>query len=124
VSLNGMQGCLLQAASWNDCALLKRELPTASLTANLSLYFSTAKEKKQFLYAQQHENGASAKGKPAAPGAAARNLGDRSIDGQVIRVWSGDQISIVDKAGKERRVQLSSTRAPKYAFSQVSRFIQ
>jgi staphylococcal nuclease domain-containing protein 1 len=73
---------------------------------------STAKEKKQFLYAQ-HENGAGSKGKPITPGSSTRNPGDRSIDGQVIRVWSGDQISIVDKAGKERRVQLSSTRAPK-----------
>ncbi|CAG7854505.1 Staphylococcal nuclease domain-containing protein 1 AltName: Full=100 kDa coactivator; AltName: Full=EBNA2 coactivator p100; AltName: Full=Tudor domain-containing protein 11; AltName: Full=p100 co-activator [Serendipita indica DSM 11827] len=71
---------------------------------------STAKEKKQFLYAQQE--GGNAKGK--APGAASSRSSDqRNIDGQVIRVWSADQISILDKAGKERRVQLSSTRAPK-----------
>lgn len=38
----------------------------------------------------------------------------RVFDGTVVRVWNGDQISIVDKdSGKERRVQLSSTRGPK-----------
>ena len=76
-------------------------------------FFSTAKEKKQFLYAQQ-ENVAGSKGRPTASGPSARNQADRSIEGQVIRVWSGDQVSIVDKdSGKERRLQLSSTRAPK-----------
>ncbi|CAE6430408.1 unnamed protein product [Rhizoctonia solani] len=35
------------------------------------------------------------------------------VDATVIRVWSGDQVSIVDKEGRERRVQLSSVRAPK-----------
>jgi staphylococcal nuclease domain-containing protein 1 len=38
----------------------------------------------------------------------------RAFEGTVIRVWSGDQISIVTKDSKERRVQLSSTRGPKY----------
>ena len=71
---------------------------------------STAKEKKQFLYAQE-KNGAGAKGKPGAGPLA--KAGDRTLEGHVIRVWSGDQVSIVDKTGKERRVQLSSTRAPK-----------
>lgn len=38
----------------------------------------------------------------------------RNFDATVIRVWSGDQISVVEKeGGKERRLQLSSTRAPK-----------
>ncbi|KAI0000404.1 transcription factor [Russula vinacea] len=34
-------------------------------------------------------------------------------NGSVIRIWSGDQISVVTKDGKERRIQLSSTRGPK-----------
>ncbi|KAG9094261.1 hypothetical protein FRC07_011333, partial [Ceratobasidium sp. 392] len=36
-----------------------------------------------------------------------------TFDATVIRVWSGDQLSIVEKGGKDRRVQLSSVRAPK-----------
>jgi staphylococcal nuclease domain-containing protein 1 len=36
------------------------------------------------------------------------------FDATVIRVWSGDQLSVVDKeSGKERRLQLSSARGPK-----------
>ena len=39
----------------------------------------------------------------------------RSFDATVIRVWSGDQVSVVEKEGSsERRLQLSSTRGPKY----------
>ena len=37
----------------------------------------------------------------------------RAFEGSVIRIWSGDQISIATKDGKERRIQLSSTRGPK-----------
>ena len=37
----------------------------------------------------------------------------RAFEGTVVRVWSGDQISILTKDGKERRLQLSSTRGPK-----------
>ncbi|KAI0305558.1 transcription factor [Multifurca ochricompacta] len=37
----------------------------------------------------------------------------RAFEGTVIRVWSGDQVSIATKDGKERRLQLSSTRGPK-----------
>jgi len=40
----------------------------------------------------------------------------RAFEGTVVRVWSGDQISILTKDGKERRIQLSSTRGPKYAY--------
>jgi staphylococcal nuclease domain-containing protein 1 len=75
--------------------------------------FSTAKEKKQFLYAHQ-STGADAKrgGAASAPG---KHGDNRTFDAQVIRVWSADQISVVEKDnGKERRLQLSSTRAPKY----------
>ena len=38
---------------------------------------------------------------------------ERAFEGSVIRVWSGDQVSILTKDGKERRIQLSSTRGPK-----------
>ena len=45
---------------------------------------------------------------------AAVNGGPRTFDAIVTRVWSGDQISVVDKDGsKERRLQFSSTRGPK-----------
>lgn len=38
----------------------------------------------------------------------------RTFDATVVRVWSGDQVSVVEKdTGKERRLQLSSTRGPK-----------
>ena len=40
----------------------------------------------------------------------------RAYEGTVVRVWSGDQISILTKDSKERRIQLSSTRGPKYAY--------
>ena len=63
-----------------------------------------AKEKKLCLYANLPISASRADGHSA---------GSKNLDGTVIRVWSGDQLSIVDKDGKERRVQLSSTRAPK-----------
>lgn len=55
----------------------------------------------------------------ATPSAIDRSLSEtpngtaRAFEGTVVRVWSGDQISIATKDGKERRVQLSSTRGPK-----------
>lgn len=43
------------------------------------------------------------------------NGSTRQFDAVVTRVWSGDQISVLEKDGsKERRIQLSSVRAPKY----------
>lgn len=45
---------------------------------------------------------------------AVSNGGSRTFDGTVVRVWSGDQVSVVEKdTGVERRLQLSSTRGPK-----------
>ena len=38
---------------------------------------------------------------------------ERAFEGSIIRIWSGDQITILTRDGKERRVQLSSTRSPK-----------
>ncbi|KAG8833983.1 hypothetical protein FRC17_009765 [Serendipita sp. 399] len=72
---------------------------------------TTAKEKKVFLYAQRGD--AAGKAKPTGTNPKLHD-DNRAIDGQVIRVWSADTISILEKdTGKERRVQLSSTRAPK-----------
>lgn len=70
-----------------------------------------AKEKRQYLYA----NGPIASSKSnGAAGASANGNGKASFDAVVVRVWSADQISVVDKeGGKERRLQLSSTRGPK-----------
>ncbi len=67
-----------------------------------------AKEKRLGLHANA----------PTAPAlsksiSGATNCTERTFEGSVIRVWSGDRISILTKDGKERRVQLSSTRGPK-----------
>ena len=49
------------------------------------------------------------------------NGSTRQFDAVVTRVWSGDQISVLEKDGsKERRIQLSSVRAPKYVVRQAS----
>ena len=69
-----------------------------------------AKEKRAYLYsnlpaptAAAHSNGSIANGGSS-----------REFDAVVTRVWSGDMISVVPKDGsKERRIQLSSVRAPK-----------
>ena len=66
-----------------------------------------AKEKRLYLFANLPTPSAASK----ANGFSGGSL--KNFDGTVVRVWSGDQLSIVDKDGKERRVQLSSTRAPK-----------
>lgn len=74
-----------------------------------------AKEKRLGLYANAPTPKATSAG--AAPGAS----GPKTFDAQVIRVWSGDQISVVEKdnLGKERRLQLSSTRGPKCVSTSV-----
>ncbi|KAK7472782.1 hypothetical protein VKT23_000889 [Stygiomarasmius scandens] len=65
-----------------------------------------AKEKRAGLYASVAPT--------AAPKAVASNGQSRVFDAMVIRIWSGDQISVVEKdTSKERRLQLSSTRGPK-----------
>ncbi|KAF6760252.1 transcription factor [Ephemerocybe angulata] len=71
----------------------------------------SAKEKRLNLYANAPV-AAAATGKVGAP----TNGQSREFDGTVTRVWTGDQISVLDKeTGKERRLQLSSTRGPKLA---------
>lgn len=68
-----------------------------------------AKEKRACLYANVPTASAST---TQSNGTANGNV--RVFDGTVIRVWSGDQISVIDKeSGKERRLQLSSTKGPK-----------
>lgn len=67
-----------------------------------------AKEKRLKLYASAPTPAAKSNGGVALNGNA------RNFDAVVTRVWSGDQISVAEKDGaKERRIQLSSTRAPK-----------
>ncbi|KAG6845898.1 hypothetical protein H0H87_000704 [Tephrocybe sp. NHM501043] len=69
----------------------------------------SAKERRACLYANV----------PAAPtnvkaNGTTSNGHSKSFDASVVRVWSGDQISVIEKdSGKERRLQLSSTRGPK-----------
>ncbi|KAI0311712.1 hypothetical protein OF83DRAFT_1149705 [Amylostereum chailletii] len=70
----------------------------------------TAKERRLCLYATASASSVSNGGK--ASGGASNGAG-RAWEGTVVRVWSGDQISLVDKDGREHRVQLSSTRSPK-----------
>ncbi|KAI0356228.1 transcription factor [Trametes cingulata] len=66
-----------------------------------------AKEKRAYLYANAPAPSAKSNG-------TAINGNSRSFDATVVRVWSADQISVVDReTGKERRLQLSSTRGPR-----------
>lgn len=66
-----------------------------------------AKDKRQYLYANAPAPSAKTNG-------AAANGSARTFDATVVRVWSGDQVSVVERdSGKERRLQFSSTRGPK-----------
>ncbi|KAF8622718.1 hypothetical protein AX15_006809 [Amanita polypyramis BW_CC] len=66
-----------------------------------------AKEKKAGLYVNVSTVIAKSNGGTSAGQA-------RVFDGIVVRVWSGDQVSVVERDGsKEHRLQLSSTRGPK-----------
>ena len=68
----------------------------------------SAKEKRLCVYASLPAPSSRANGGAATSGAA------RDFDAVVVRVWSSDQVSVIPKdGGKERRLQLSSTRAPK-----------
>ncbi|KAF5354669.1 hypothetical protein D9756_005374 [Leucocoprinus leucothites] len=66
----------------------------------------TAKERRAYLYANAPALGISRTSSTAGGPA-------RAYEATVIRIWSGDQVSVVDKDGKERRLQLSSTRGPR-----------
>lgn len=68
-----------------------------------------AKEKRIGLY----ENTAPAAA-PAGKSSGAGSHDLRNFDATVVRIWSADQISVVEKdTGKERRIQLSSVRGPR-----------
>lgn len=69
-----------------------------------------AKEKRLCLYANTPSAAAPSKTNGSTNGQS------RVFDGTVVRIWTGDQITVVEKdTGKERRLQLSSTRGPRYA---------
>ena len=78
-----------------------------------------AKEKRLNLYASLPGAGAGAGGASKSNGNGnGTSSSARVFDAVVVRVWGGDQISVVPKdGGKERRIQLSSTRAPKLVLS-------
>lgn len=69
-----------------------------------------AKDKRLCLYANANVAPTSAAGKLTGP---TSNGSSKDFEATVIRVWSADQISVVEKDGKERRLQLSSTRGPR-----------
>ncbi|KAJ7251525.1 hypothetical protein B0H12DRAFT_1119396 [Mycena haematopus] len=78
-----------------------------------------AKEKRLCLYANVPVTAASKSNGTASNGQA------RVFDATVIRIWSGDQISVVEKeTGKERRLQLSSTRGPKLSDPKQAQYAQ
>lgn len=69
-----------------------------------------AKERGSYLYAN---TGEVSDGKGSSTTVASGNT--RSFEGTVIRIWSGDQISVAEKdSSKERRIQFSSTRCPRF----------
>ncbi|KAF7971882.1 hypothetical protein HWV62_19771 [Athelia sp. TMB] len=70
-----------------------------------------AKEKRLCLYANVAPVAA-----VAGKSSGASSHGNRHFDATVVRIWSADQISVVEKdTGKERRIQLSSVRGPRPA---------
>lgn len=74
----------------------------------------SAKERRLCLYA----NGPSVTSAAKGSNGAASNGQLRTFDATVIRIWSGDQITVLEKDNNnERRLQLSSTRGPKYRSS-------
>ena len=75
---------------------------------NLRTADRAAKQKRLCLHANAAIPSAIERSLSEAPNGAAR-----SFEGTIVRVWSADQVSIATKDGKERRVQLSSTRGPK-----------
>jgi staphylococcal nuclease domain-containing protein 1 len=66
-----------------------------------------AKERRLCLYAAA---ASASKGVAGTPNPSSK---PQAFNGIVSRVWSGDQLSVFDPAGKERKLQLSSVRAAK-----------
>ncbi|KAJ6625540.1 hypothetical protein B0H10DRAFT_2312806 [Mycena sp. CBHHK59/15] len=78
-----------------------------------------AKEKRLCLYSNVPASSAEKSNGTASNGQT------RVFDATVIRVWSGDQISVMEKdTGKERRLQLSSTRGPKLSDPKQAQYAQ
>src|SRR5258706_11307709 len=110
----GMRACLALSVEWNAYGLLKRTFTQSSfgILRLIVVRRRAAKEKKLYLYAPSASGTAAPSG--TRPNGAAAYGDKRSFEGHVTRIWGGDQISVLDKeTNKERRVQLSSTRAPK-----------
>ena len=80
----------------------------------------TAKERRICLYAHLPATATVANGN----GSGSANGSNKIFDATVIRVWSGDQLSVVEKeSGKERRLQLSSTRGPKLGSNHLTSYL-
>jgi staphylococcal nuclease domain-containing protein 1 len=78
-------------------------------TERLRAAENSAKEKRLRLYASVPSASATAKANGTTTGGQSR-----VFDATVVPAWSGDQIFVVEKdTGKERRLQLISTRGPK-----------
>ncbi|KAJ7287431.1 hypothetical protein C8J57DRAFT_1283899 [Mycena rebaudengoi] len=79
----------------------------------------SAKEKRLCLYANAPATATTKSNITAANGQT------RVFEATVVRVWSGDQVSVVEKeSGKERRLQLSSTRGPKLSDPKQAQYAQ
>ncbi|KAK0226010.1 hypothetical protein IW262DRAFT_1540191 [Armillaria fumosa] len=77
-----------------------------------------AKEKRAYLYAGVTSSTSKTNG-------GVLDGNKRVFEATVIRVWNGDQISVVEKdTGKERKLQLSSTRGPKLADPKQATYAQ
>ena len=72
---------------------------------------SSAREKRLGLHANAPLPSAISKSLSEAPNGTAR-----AFEGTVVCIWSGDQVSILGKDGKERRVQLSLVWGPEYVW--------
>lgn len=71
----------------------------------------SAKERRLCLYTNSPAVTSASKGSNGTTS----NGQSRAFDATVIRIWSGDQISVLEKdTNNEHRLQLSSTRGPKY----------
>lgn len=78
-----------------------------------------AKDKRVCLYAHLPSTAAA-----NGSGNVSSNGSNKMFDATVIRVWSGDQLAVIEKeSGKERRLQLSSTRGPKLGSDNLTLYL-
>ncbi|KAH9485463.1 Staphylococcal nuclease domain-containing protein 1 [Psilocybe cubensis] len=81
----------------------------------------SAKERRLCLYANSPAVTSAFKGSNGATS----NGHSRTFDATVVRIWSGDQLSVLEKdTNIERRLQLSSTRGPKLADARQAFYAQ